>query len=101
MAIHSSILAWEISGTEETDGYSPWGGKEWNTTEWLSMHARVKKRWEKISNKMEETQNHTGKIKQEKREKGIKKIEGTKENPSLITKQEQSLLLQPRRFVLF
>ena len=50
---------------------------------------------------MEETQNHTGQIKQEKREKGIKKSEGTKENPSLITKQEQSLLLQPRRFVLF
>ena len=44
MAIYSSILAWEISGTEEPDGYSPWGGKEWNTTEWLSMHATVKKK---------------------------------------------------------
>ena len=27
MAIHSSILAWEIPGTEEPGGYSPWGGK--------------------------------------------------------------------------
>ena len=55
---------------------------------------------EKNQHKMGETQNHTGKIKKTK-QKGIKKIEGTKENPSLITKQKQSLLLQPRRFVLF
>ena len=27
MAAHSSILAWEIPGTEEPGGYSPWGGK--------------------------------------------------------------------------
>ena len=26
-AAHSSILAWEIPGTEEPGGYSPWGGK--------------------------------------------------------------------------
>ena len=65
------------------------------------MHASVKKKREKISNKTGETQNHTGKIKTEKREKGIKKIEGLKENPSLVTKQERSLLLQPRKFVLF
>ena len=25
MATHSSILAWRIPWTEESDGYSPWG----------------------------------------------------------------------------
>ena len=30
MAIHSSILAWEIPWTEEPAGYSPWGSqKSW------------------------------------------------------------------------
>ena len=33
MATHSSTLAWKIPWTEETVGYSPWGHKEWNTTE--------------------------------------------------------------------
>ena len=32
MAIHSSILAWEIPWTEDLAGYSPWGGKESDTT---------------------------------------------------------------------
>ena len=33
-ATHSSILAWEISWTEEPGGlYSPWGHKESDTTE--------------------------------------------------------------------
>ena len=27
LATHSSILAWEIPGTEEPVGYSPWGCK--------------------------------------------------------------------------
>ena len=27
MATHFSILAWEIPGTEEHGGYSPWGHK--------------------------------------------------------------------------
>ena len=27
MATHFSILAWEIPGTEESGGYSPWGHK--------------------------------------------------------------------------
>ena len=31
-AIHSSIPAWEFHGP-----YSPWGGKESDTTEWLSL----------------------------------------------------------------
>ena len=35
---HSSILAWEILWTEEPDGYSPWGCKESDTAEWLSLH---------------------------------------------------------------
>ena len=33
MATHSSILAWEIPWTEATGGYTPWGGKESDTTE--------------------------------------------------------------------
>ena len=35
MAIHSNILAWRIPWTE---GYSPWGHKEWDMTEAPSMH---------------------------------------------------------------
>ena len=35
MAIHSSILAWKIPWTEEPG--SPWGLKELDTTEGLSM----------------------------------------------------------------
>ena len=38
MATHSSILAWEIPWTEEPGGlYSPWGCKELDTTERLSL----------------------------------------------------------------
>ena len=36
IAIHSSILAWEIRWTEEPDGYSPWGHKESDMTEQLN-----------------------------------------------------------------
>ena len=35
MATHSSILDWRIPWTEEPGGYSPWGRKESDTTEWL------------------------------------------------------------------
>ena len=37
MVTHSSILAWKIPWTKEPGGYSPWGGKESDTTEWLSL----------------------------------------------------------------
>ena len=33
MTTHSSILAWEISWTEELAGYTPWDHKELDTTE--------------------------------------------------------------------
>ena len=33
MAVHSSILAWEIHGQRTLAGYSPWGLKESDTTE--------------------------------------------------------------------
>ena len=39
MAIHSSILAWEIPWTEEPGGYSPQGCKEVDMTEHTRMHA--------------------------------------------------------------
>ena len=32
MALHSSILAWEIPWTQELLGYSPWDGKETEMT---------------------------------------------------------------------
>ena len=38
-AIHFSILVWKIPWSEEPDGYSPWGPKESDKTEWLSMHV--------------------------------------------------------------
>ena len=37
MAIHSTILAWRISWTEEAAGYSPWGHKELDMTEHLTF----------------------------------------------------------------
>ena len=40
MAIHSSILAWKTSWTEEP-GYSPWARKELDTTEGLNTHLSL------------------------------------------------------------
>ena len=37
MATHPSILAWKIPWTEEPGGYSPWGHKESDTTERLTL----------------------------------------------------------------
>ena len=37
MAIHFSILVWEIPWTEELVGYSPWDLKESDTTEQLTL----------------------------------------------------------------
>ena len=42
MAIHSSILAWRIPWTESLAGYSSWGRRESDTTEWLT-HAHTHK----------------------------------------------------------
>ena len=40
MATLSSILAWRIPSTEEPDvGYSPWGGKESDITEQLTLFS--------------------------------------------------------------
>ena len=36
MATHSSFLVWRIPWTEEPGGYSPWGHKELDMTEWLT-----------------------------------------------------------------
>ena len=38
MAPHSSTLAWKIPWTESLVGCSPWGCKEWDTTERLHFH---------------------------------------------------------------
>ena len=40
MTTCSSILAWKIPWTGCLVGHSPWGSKELDTTELLSMHAR-------------------------------------------------------------
>ena len=37
MAIHSIILVWRVSWTEELEGYSLWGHKESTMSEQLSM----------------------------------------------------------------
>ena len=37
MATHSSVLAWGIPWTEEPVDYSPWGGKESDITEQLTL----------------------------------------------------------------
>ena len=37
IATYSSILAWRIPWIEEPGGYSPWGCKELNTTEQLTL----------------------------------------------------------------
>ena len=37
MATHSSVLAWEMPWTEGPDGYSPWGRKEPDRTERLTL----------------------------------------------------------------
>ena len=42
MAIHSSILAWEISWTEEPDRLQSMGHKDLDTTEWLNNNNNDK-----------------------------------------------------------
>ena len=37
MATHSSILAWRIHGQRSLEGYSPWGCKESDTNEQLTL----------------------------------------------------------------
>ena len=37
MATHFSILAWKIPWTEELEDYSPWGSKELDMTEQLTL----------------------------------------------------------------
>ena len=41
MATHSSMLSWRIPWTEDLADYSPWGQKELDVTEQLSMHAYI------------------------------------------------------------
>ena len=37
MGTHSSILAWRIPWMRSLEGYIPWGHKESDTTEWLTL----------------------------------------------------------------
>ena len=45
MATHSSILAWKFRGQTSLVGYSPWGGKELDVTEWMSTRYQVPFLW--------------------------------------------------------
>ena len=40
---HPSILAWRTLWTEENSGHSPWGHKESDTTEQLTLHFKGRK----------------------------------------------------------
>ena len=40
-ATHSSILAWKIHGQRSLAGYSPWGHKESDTTEQLTLSYKT------------------------------------------------------------
>ena len=40
MATHSSILPWKNPWQKSLEGYSPWGCKEWDMTDWLTVHFR-------------------------------------------------------------
>ena len=42
MATHSNILAWRIHGQRSLLGYSTWGHKELDMTEWLSTAQHIK-----------------------------------------------------------
>ena len=39
MVTHSSILAWKIRVQRSVEGYSPWGPKELDTTEQLTLRT--------------------------------------------------------------
>ena len=41
-ATHCSIMVWRIPGTEDLAGYSPWGNKESDMTERLSLSLENK-----------------------------------------------------------
>ena len=49
IATHSSILAWRSPWTEEPMGYSPWGRKELDTTEWLT-HTKASQLLRSLAN---------------------------------------------------
>ena len=42
MATHSSLLAWSIPGKRSLVGYSPWGHKELDTIEQLTLDSTKK-----------------------------------------------------------
>ena len=54
MAIHSSILAWRTPWTGSMAGYSPWGCKELDTTEPLTLSLFHMFRKEKCQKEMRE-----------------------------------------------
>ena len=50
MATHCNILAWRIPWTEELVGYSPWGCKESDARERLSM-SKDREPWASFSDR--------------------------------------------------
>ena len=65
-ATHSSILAWTIPWTEELVGYSPYGRKESDMTEQLSLSlCRYADDNAIMAESEEELKNHLMKVKEE------------------------------------
>ena len=50
MATHFRILSWVIPWTESLVGYSPWGCKESDMTEQLTLHTLLSMIWGKLLN---------------------------------------------------
>ena len=87
MATHSSILVWESHGQRSLAGYSPWGRKESDMTEWRTLsHFIFKENRIQIFKKGEKRE------KTEEEEKCWK--EGPLGNPRLV-RQEDSLTCHP------
>ena len=45
MATHYSILSWRIPGHGNLAGYNPWGHKELDTAEWLTLSLPLALGW--------------------------------------------------------
>ena len=50
MATHSSILAWKSHGQRNLVGYSPWGRKESDTTERLTLKCEDYRVYDQLMN---------------------------------------------------
>ena len=66
MATHSSILSRKFHGWRSVVGYSPWGHKEFDTTERLHSHFSL------IAEREQELKSFLMKVKEESEKAGLK-----------------------------